>query len=260
MRLTVLGKSPAWQDAGGACSSYLVEAPGAAVLLDCGHGAFSKLRRFREPGGVDAVVLSHMHADHISDLVAYAFSLTVAPRAAARPGPRLLVPPGGIETLAALGRALSIEGLLEDAFALEEYDPRRPVTIGPLALAFCPVPHYVPTFAIAVERSRPAARLVYSADTGPSPELAAFARDADLLVIEATLPDPPPEEEARGHLSAREAGEHGRTARAQRVVLTHISDELDRLTARRDGAAGYGGAVEMAREGAVYELATRDEG
>ncbi|MEA2457545.1 MAG: hypothetical protein QOC95_517, partial [Thermoleophilaceae bacterium] len=36
MRLTVLGKSPSWQDAGGACSGYLIEEDGVAVVLDCG--------------------------------------------------------------------------------------------------------------------------------------------------------------------------------------------------------------------------------
>ena len=45
MKLTVLGKSPSWQDAGGACSGYLIEdGASTALLLDCGNGVFSKLR------------------------------------------------------------------------------------------------------------------------------------------------------------------------------------------------------------------------
>ena len=80
VRITVLGKSPAWQDAGGACSGYLVEADGCAVLLDCGCGVFGKLRSHREYWEVDAVVISHLHADHILDLVPYASALTYAPR------------------------------------------------------------------------------------------------------------------------------------------------------------------------------------
>ncbi len=63
MRITVLGKSPAWQDAGGACSGYLVETDGTCVLLDCGCGVFGKLRSHREYWEVDAVVISHLHAD-----------------------------------------------------------------------------------------------------------------------------------------------------------------------------------------------------
>ena len=64
MRLRVLGKSPSWQDAGGACSGYLLEEDSTAVLLDCGNGVFSKLRRYRDYIAVDAVLISHLHADH----------------------------------------------------------------------------------------------------------------------------------------------------------------------------------------------------
>ena len=80
MRITVLGKSPAWQDAGGACSGYLIEQDGFALLLDCGNGVFSKLRRFRDYVDVGAVIVSHLHADHFLDLVPFAYALTYAPR------------------------------------------------------------------------------------------------------------------------------------------------------------------------------------
>ena len=69
MRLTVLGKSPSWQDAGGACSGYLLQEGETTVLLDCGNGVFGKLRQRVDYVDVDAVVLSHLHADHFLDLV-----------------------------------------------------------------------------------------------------------------------------------------------------------------------------------------------
>jgi 7,8-dihydropterin-6-yl-methyl-4-(beta-D-ribofuranosyl)aminobenzene 5'-phosphate synthase len=68
VRITVLGKSPSWQDADGACSGYLVEEDGFHLLLDCGNGVFSKLRRFIDYVDVDAVVISHLHADHVGGL------------------------------------------------------------------------------------------------------------------------------------------------------------------------------------------------
>ena len=80
MRITVLGKSPAWQDAGGACSGYLIEEHGTCLLLDCGNGVFSKLRKFRDYTAVQGVVLSHLHADHFLDLVPYSYALTYAPK------------------------------------------------------------------------------------------------------------------------------------------------------------------------------------
>ena len=80
MRLTVLGKSPSWQDAGGACSGYLIQEGDTTVLIDCGNGVFSKLRERIDYVDVDAVVISHLHADHFLDLVPYAYALTYAPR------------------------------------------------------------------------------------------------------------------------------------------------------------------------------------
>src|SRR5688572_4233162 len=68
MRVTVLGKSPSYTDAGGACSGYLVEEDDVRVLLDCGNGVFGKMRKFVDYVDVDAVVLSHLHADHFLDL------------------------------------------------------------------------------------------------------------------------------------------------------------------------------------------------
>ena len=91
------------------------------------------------------------------------------------------------------------------------------------------------------------------ADSRPTDDLVSFARDCDLLLVEATLPRPERSGE-RGHLTPREAGEHAKAAGAKRLLITHISDELDALWAREEAQAGFGGPVEVAREGAVFEL------
>jgi ribonuclease BN (tRNA processing enzyme) len=73
------------------------------------------------------------------------------------------------------------------------------------------------------------------------------------LLIEATLPRPE-RDGTRGHLTAHEAGEHGRGAAARRLVLTHYSDELDPELTRTEGADGFGAPVDLATEGAVYTV------
>jgi ribonuclease BN (tRNA processing enzyme) len=249
VQLRVLGKSPAWQDAGGACSGYLVEADGACVLIDCGSGVFGKLRAVRDYGDVDAVVVSHLHGDHVLDLIPYGSALTYAPRS--RPRPRLLAPPGARDGFRRLSVAAGMRAEhLERAFALEEYDPAAALAVGNLRLRFQPVPHFMPTNAIDVAGD--GRRLTYSADTSPSDDLCAFARGTDLLLIEATVPSP--DKEPRGHMTPREAGEHGRRAGAGRVVLTHMSDEGDTALARAEAEAGFGAPVEVAHDGAVYTL------
>ena len=140
---------------------------------------------------------------------------------------------------------------IEQAFRLEEYDPGDTVVAGDLEVRFQPVPHFLPTHAVSVGNA--AARLTYSADSSPSDELCAFAHDTDLLLIEATLPRPE-RQGPRGHLTPGEAGEHGRRAGARRLVLTHISDELDAEWARGEAERSFGGPVEMACEGAIYRF------
>src|SRR5687767_14258041 len=181
MRLTVLGKSPSWQDAGGACSGYLVEEDGTAVLIDCGNGVFAKLRRHVDYVDVDAVVISHLHADHILDLVPFASGLRYAPRqqpvpVAGNPGtdhparPSLLAPPGALEAFSALSAAGSMTAdHIETAFDVTVYDPADVVAIGGLSVRFQPVPHFIP--ANAVEFSEDGSRFTFSADCGPNDEL-----------------------------------------------------------------------------------------
>jgi len=58
----------------------------------------------------------------------------------------------------------------------------------------------------------------------------------------------------RGHLTPEEAGEHAKEACAKRVVITHISDEIGDDWAREQGEKGFGAPVEIAEEGATYEV------
>jgi ribonuclease BN (tRNA processing enzyme) len=266
VHITVLGKSPAWQDADGACSGYLVEEDDCCLLLDCGNGVFSKLRRFVDYIDVDAVVISHLHADHILDLVPYASALTYAPRQQPVPvdrwpgtdnpaRPILYVPEGG---QAALRRVCGGGGMpeehVEKAFDLREYAPDDVLEIGAMRVRFHRVPHYLPTCAVDVSSSvNGGGRFTYGADSAPNDELVRFADGTDLLMIEATLPRPE-REGPRGHLTPAEAGEHGCKARVRRLVLTHISDELDAHWAQTEAEKAFGGPVDVAREGAVFTV------
>jgi ribonuclease BN (tRNA processing enzyme) len=259
----VLGKSPSWQDAGGACSGYLIQAGGTTVLLDCGNGVFAKLREQVDYVDVDAVILSHLHADHWLDLIPYAYALIYAPKQQPVPvhtwpgtdtpaRPRLIAPPGARETFRQVVGAWGNEDLVELAFEIEEYEPGATVEVGEIRASFHPVPHFIDTFAVNVS-SDGTGKLTYSADTRPGDEIVEIARDADLLLVEGTLPRPE-RTGIRGHLTPEEAGEHARRAGAKRVVITHISDELGDEWAREQAERGFGAPVEVAREGATYEL------
>ena len=264
MRITVLGKSPSWQDADGACSGYLIEEESTTVLLDCGNGVFSKLRKYRDYVDVDAVVISHLHADHFLDLVPFSYALTYGPRQQPVPvdrwpgtdtpaRPVLHAPAGARDTFRRVVGAWGNEDLIENAFALREYGAAQELEIGSLRLRFHEVPHFMTTHAIDVVSTNGGGRFTYGADCRPTEALVAFARDTDLLMVEATLPRPE-HTGARGHLTPAEAGDHGRRAGARRLVITHISDELDELWAREQAQDAFGDRVEVAAEGAVYTV------
>jgi ribonuclease BN (tRNA processing enzyme) len=262
VRITVLGKSPSWQDAGGACSGYLIQEGGHTLLLDCGNGVFSKLRQLIDYIDVGAVVISHLHADHFLDLVPYAYALTYAPRqqpvpVAGWPGtdrparPQLYAPVGAREKFRQIVGCWGQEDLIEHAFELREYDGPDELSVGPFDVRFCQVPHYTETYAVDVRSN--GSRMTYSADCSPNEQLVRFAHGTDMLLIEATLPRPE-RTGKRGHLTPSEAGDHGRRAAAGRLVITHFSDELDAEWARSQACDAYGDEVELAAEGAVYAL------
>jgi ribonuclease BN (tRNA processing enzyme) len=253
VKITVLGKSPAWQDAGGACSGYLVEEEGCCLLLDCGNGVFGKLRERRDYEQVDAVVVSHLHSDHCFDLIPYAYALSYSPRAREFPNPRptLYAPPGGKEAFRTVTGTWGLPELVEQAFCLIEYGAESVLDLGPLQIRFHEVPHFIRTFAVQVTSS--AGRFTFGADCCPNDALVEFARDSDLLMLEATLEQPEPDGN-RGHLTAAEAGSHGRRAGARRLVLTHFEAGDHAERSRAQAEAEFGAPVELAAEGAVYEF------
>lgn len=259
MRFTVLGKSPAWEDAGGACSSYLVEEGDYRLVVDLGNGAFAKLRQRLRYGDVDEVLISHLHADHFLDLVPFAYALTLGrPRTAGRPRskPRLWLPPGGHEQLRNLVSIWGSDGLIDAAFDVRTFKEGGSLELGPLAATLHRVPHFTLTHAVALV-SPAGGRLVYGADCRAGSEIVDAARGADVVLLEATLPEPETDSvpvSERGHMSAAEAGAVARDAGAVRLVLTHYSDQIDAERALADAEEAFGGPVELASEGSSWQL------
>ena len=160
--------------------------------------------------------------------------------------------PGAGDVFRRVVGSFGSEDLIEKAFALHEYGTSDELAVGPLRARFCEVPHFTVTHAIEL-LAQGGGRFTFSADCRPNDELVRFAHQTDVLLIEATLPRPE-RDGVRGHLTPREAGEHGKRAGARRLVLTHFSDELDATWARAEAAEAYGGPVDLAREGAVYTV------
>jgi len=223
------------------------------LLLDCGPGVLSRLQLHVHYRDVTAVVISHVHADHFLDLIPFAEGLKYGPYSGPTRRIPVYLPPGGTQFLRDLARPLgATPDFFGAVFDLQDYEPAQSLTVGRLCIEFSAVNHYIPTWAIRV--SGDGCRLVYSADTGPSEALASFARGAELLLIEATLPDRSLVPDVWGHLSAAEAGHIAQAAGGKRLVLTHIWQELDRQQLIQAAQSTFRGPVEVAYEGLSYQL------
>lgn len=235
-------------DRGGPC--VLLRAPGACAVLDLGLGALHGLLRAGiAHRDLDTVFLSHLHPDHVAELPALLFAANYDDEPRRRPlllagGPGL---GGFLEGLsAAFGTWLRPR---EYDLDLRELAPGGELALGELRCRGAAVRHIPSSLAWRFERGGRSA--VVSGDTGPSPELEVFARGADLLVLEASLP---PGAEMPSHLTARQAGELARRAGVGRLVLTHFYPAAEQGDPAAAAAEVFRGEVSVAADGAQFEV------
>jgi ribonuclease BN (tRNA processing enzyme) len=246
MKLTVLGCAGSFPGPDSACSAYLVEADGFRLLVDFGAGSLSALQRYASLTSIDAILLSHLHADHILDACNYVVVRRYAPD-----GPYPLLPiyaPAG-----ARGRLSAAygEGELDDVYQFHDLTPGRR-EIGPFAVTVDRVNHPVETYGVRLEHGGRV--LAYSADSAPCDALHRLAHNADLFLCEASYLDGeenPPDL----HLTGREAGEVATKAGVARLVLTHLVDAWgSEANSVECASAAFAGPVEVARAGASYDV------
>lgn len=254
MRLTILGRSPATPNPGEACAGYLVEGDGSRVLVDIGPGVVAQLLQRHHPDELDAVVVSHMHADHMLDLVTlrYVYPWRARPKEERL---RVVLPPGSADQMLDLAKGVGNARHFEDSFRLSEHDGSTAVTFGGLSLTPIETQHYIPCWGFRVEAD--GKRLAYTADTAPCGGLVDLADAPDLLLSEATLRSldedaAPPE--PRGHLTPAEAGEAARAGGARRLMLTHLPVNGDGDWAIRAASESYGADVAIAAPSQAYEV------
>jgi ribonuclease BN (tRNA processing enzyme) len=212
MELTVLGKYGPYPKAGGACSSYLVSCGQSKILLDAGNGSFSNLQRHSDYKKLDAVILSHLHSDHISDLLVMRYAIQNSGTSA-----RKLYLPDSPEDMYNIFKN-------ETAYASSVIKDGRLLNIQDVKILFRKMTHSVDSFAVKIAYG--GKTLVYSGDTNMNDCLADFAKEADLFLCDAafsneTLPVVPP------HLSSAQAAETARKAEVKKLCLTHIVPEQD---------------------------------
>jgi ribonuclease BN (tRNA processing enzyme) len=241
MKLTVLGGCGAWPAAGEACSGYLVESDGFRLLIDPGYAVLPQLLRRMTADDVDAVLVSHGHPDHCSDLNPLLRARWL------RDDPPKPLPihalPGALDAVLALDRP----GMLDAAFDLREITPGEAITIGPFEIETRALPHSRPNVGFRIAAA--GVSIVYTGDCGPDDALVELARGADVLLAEATYIDAVPADTLGSLSSARDVGRQATEAGVAGLILTHLPPGADRSAAVRAAETAYDGPVLVAAMG-----------
>lgn len=249
MRLTVLGSSGTFTGPGSLCSGYLVRTGEATILVDAGNGSTSNLQREVDLEDLDAIVISHKHADHCVDLIGLHHA--VRARGDQATGIPLYSPPGVTELLAEL-TSREAPYVFEESFALQTVQAGSTFTVKDVRFRLHESVHPVPTLSMRIEADGRC--LTYSADSAGGPRLVEAARDCDLFLCEATWQGEALDHPEGIHLTAEGAGTVATEARAKRLLLTHVAGNLDRSVSLQEARRTYTGPLEVAIDGMTVEV------
>lgn len=249
MRLTVIGCAGSFPGPGSPASCYLVEHEGFRLVLDLGNGSLGVLQQHIGLEDIDAIVLSHLHADHCLDLCGLYVAQRYHPE-----GPRGRIPVWGPRgTAQRMARAYD---LAEDPGMTGEFDFQDLVAgehrIGPFTVTAARVNHPVEAYGVRVSADGQA--IVYSGDTGATAALVDLARDADVALIEASCLESRPAPDV--HLTARQAAEHAQAAGAGILVLTHLVPWNDPESTWAEARPAFDGELVLATSGLVIDVAS----
>jgi len=248
VELTVLGASGTWPNADSATSGYLVRHEGFNLWLDAGTGTLANLQRHIRLSEINGIVISHAHPDHYVDLYPCFYAWHYGELGT--PGLPVVVPTGFTDLLAGAVSQDSQDGM-RSAFAFREVAPGESFEIGPFRVDTRPMAH-LGLAALGFRILADGAVLAYTGDTGPTVEVEEIAREADLLVSEATWQDR--NDLLPFHLSSRQAAVHARNAGARALLLTHIWPTLERPVSVAQAAEEFAGPVDAAVEGMRIEV------
>lgn len=249
--------------AGGRSSGYLLRHHDATVLVDCGPGTAVSLARGGWLERLDAVVITHEHADHAADLIGLAYA-----RRFPDPLPRipLLAPASTLSVLRRLDDLFAVPSLPQMARTIAASFESSPLTMdgipaaiaGPLRLASYPVAHAVPSAALKFSAGQDS--VTFSSDTGACDALVEAASHTRLFLCEATYLDASPAELDHGHLTPELAAAAASRAGARQLVLTHLARAGDAAAAVAAASSQFdAAAITVATPGTTISAAAPGE-
>jgi len=250
LKVTVLGGSGTYPAAGSASSGFLISSNSDRVWVDAGTGTFANLQRHADPFELKALVLSHLHLDHILDIYPLYYALRFSPETRGPFGFKILAPQGAEDYLNKLVTTTGNDGF-GGYFDFDVIKQSDVVKLGDLEFEFHRSRHPIEAYGMKV---RAAGRtLFYTSDTAPSDSLIEAAEGADVMIAEASM-QKPTESLAEVHMTAAEAGELAKKAGVGRLVLTHIVPGQDPRVSVDQAAEAFHGEVISASDNLAIDI------
>lgn len=237
-------------------SGYFVEAGGDRMVVDLGNGTVAGLQCVTDLFAIDALLFSHLHADHCADFATLAVHRRYHPEPPYDPAqhPLPVYGPANAPSRFAAAYAPDEEELrttdLSDVFAFRPFDT-RPATIAGFTVTAAAVDHPCEAYGVRIERD--GRSLCYTGDSGPCEALVRLADGVDTLLAEASWTDAP-DRPRNLHMSGRQAGELAAKSSVGRLVLTHVTPWTDKNAVLAEARGAFPGEVVLAEPRAVYQI------
>ncbi|MDZ7343141.1 MAG: ribonuclease Z [candidate division KSB1 bacterium] len=223
-------------------AGYAVRRPDFFMLLDCGGGA---VRRGLEAAlpmlHLDAILITHLHLDHVADLPELLWALDGEGEQRADRPLYLFGPPGFTKFFDGLSEVFG-KWLkrLPMPLVVREVNQQR-FSLGPWQVETLPMQHGAPANGYRLEGDGKI--LAYTGDTGFCEEVVGLAQNADWLIIECSFPNG---QIVSTHLTAGEAGILAAKAACRRVLLTHFYPDCFAVDVAAQCREFFGGEIELA--------------
>ncbi|HLR41986.1 MAG TPA: MBL fold metallo-hydrolase [Pseudogracilibacillus sp.] len=241
MELKIIGYWGGYPGVDGASSTYIISKNDFHLVMDIGSGGLCKLQKYVNVTDINAVILSHYHADHIADVGVLQQSLLV--QSFLTENVRTVPIYGHKENEQAFHR------LTDDFTEAVGYDPNNTLKIGPFFIRFLRTKHSVPCFGMRITDGN--STIVYTADSAYQDEWFKFSKDADLLLAEANFYKGQDAAKS-GHMTSEEVGNIAKNADVKEVILTHLPHFGEHAQLVEETKEVFTGPVTLAYEGLTW--------
>jgi len=248
MKITILGSGSFINSLDHFGPSYLLETDGKKILIDAGQGSTIQLLKLGiRPEDLDYIFITHFHADHVLDLAALILSRKITSR--------WKTIDNKLKIVGQKGTGAKVKEILtaycdaaEDFYDVIETD--NVVNIGRIRVETFKVLHK-DLNAISFRISEKGRVFVFSGDTISCDGIKAASLNADLLIIDSSLPK---DMENNIHINTAQIGQLCKESNVKKVILSHLTHWVNDRNIIAEVREKYSGEVALAEDLMVLEV------